>query len=55
MLGGGSKMFVARFIDHNDRERTDVESIVYLDTKIIQSAPNGAVTQLLHRQTVAGG
>ena len=42
--GGGSKMFVARFIDHNDRERTDVESIVYLDTKIIQSAPNGAVT-----------
>ncbi len=41
--GGASRLFVARFIDNNDRERPDVESITYLDTHVIQAAPQGTV------------
>ena len=42
--GGGSRLFVARFIDNNDRERPDAESIQYIDTSVIQSAPQGTVS-----------
>ena len=50
--GGGSRLFVARFIDNNDRERTDAESIQVHRHERDPVCAAGHGQQLLRRQAV---